>query len=96
MSAEGLQRGVDSGVCTQCSLVLIGKGFVFVHLWRRRKISTNIVLNKFHSFWHSAAIPIIIVRGDIKEVFSSCGGRSWWSWRAGWSGFTLWALTTKK
>lgn len=32
-SPEGLQRGVDSGVGTQGGLVLVGKGFVSVHVW---------------------------------------------------------------
>lgn len=91
MSAEGLQCGMDTSFCTQGSLVLIGKGFIFVKLWRWRRISGHIVLDEFLSFWHTA-VPIIIVRGS-KEV--CCGGRPWGAWRARRSRFTLWTLTKK-
>lgn len=91
MSPEGLQCDVDSGVCTQDGLVLVGKGFVFVHLWRR--IGSHAVLHEFHS-WH-VTVPVIIVR-DTKEVFHRCGGRSWGAWRAGWSRFTFWTLKKEK
>lgn len=90
MSAEGLQCGVDSGVCTQDGLFLIGKGFIFVELRKWRRVSSHIVLAVFHSLWHTT-VTIIIVRGN-EEVFHSRSGRSWGAWRARWSGVTFRAL----
>lgn len=95
MSAEGLQCGVDSSVCTQGSLVLIGKSLVFVHLWGWRRISGHFVLDEFHSIRHATAIHVIVVRGN-EEVFHSCGGGSRRAWRAGWSRFTMRTLTEKR
>lgn len=95
MSTEGLQCGVDSSVCAQGSLVLIGKSFVFVHLWKWRRISSHFVLDEFHGIRHATTIHVIVVRGN-EEVFHSCGGGSWRAWRARWSRFTLRTLTKKR
>lgn len=91
MSAEGLQRGVDAGVCTQGGLVLVGESFVFVELGEWRRLGGHVVLHEIHGFWH-AAVPLVVVSGD-KEVFYGCrGGRPGGAWKTGGSGFTLWTL----
>jgi len=44
MSAEGLQRGVDSGVRAQGGRLLIGEGFVLIELRKMRRLGSHVVL----------------------------------------------------
>lgn len=94
MPPELLQRGVDSSVCTESSLLPVGSSLIFDHLWSCWWDSCSRVVCKFQRFWN-ITIPLVVICSN-KEAFSRCAWRTWGSWGSRGSGLSFWTLTDRR